>query len=162
MLLSVQSDPLSSKISLIKIDLKLKSKDTIHGNHNCFRRYRRPAWRCNSSQNWHGVIITSACPLIRHPLWPRKAETIIFKIILHSLPLWPYLPTIYQALLQYQNCLLNGLVGKTFYTQEELEGASSIIDVGSLIYYDKKMNYVYYGTALKFALHLRTGKLPQF
>ena len=33
--------------------------------------------------------------------WPRKVETIIYKIIHHSPPLWPYLPTIYQALLQY-------------------------------------------------------------
>ena len=52
--------------------------------------------------------------------------------------------------------------GKIFYIWEELEGASSIVNFGSLIYYDNKMNCVYYGTALKLALHLRIGKLPQF
>ena len=51
---------------------------------------------------------------------------------------------------------------KKFYTQEGLEGASSIIDVGGLIYYDKKMNCVYYGNAPKLALHLHTGKINQF
>ena len=51
---------------------------------------------------------------------------------------------------------------KNFYIQEGLEGASSIIDVGSLIYYDKKMKLVYYGTTLKLSLHLRTGQLFQF
>ena len=52
--------------------------------------------------------------------------------------------------------LFNYLVRKKFYIQEGLEGASSIIDVGGLIYYDKKMNCVYYGTALKLTLHLCT------
>ena len=64
--------------------------------------------------------------------------------------------------MQYQNFLFNDLVGKNLYIYEELEGESSIIDVGSLIYYDKKMNCVYYGTALKLSLNLRTGRLLRF
>ena len=48
------------------------------------------------------------------------------------------------------------------FIQEGLEGNSSIIEMGGLIYYDKKMNCVYYGTVLKLALHLRTGQLLQF
>ena len=75
MLPLVQSAPLSSKISLNNIDLKLKSKDTILGQPNySFSRYIKPSWRCNSSQNQHGLISTSSYPQIRHPLWPRKAE----------------------------------------------------------------------------------------
>ena len=48
------------------------------------------------------------------------------------------------------------------YIQEGLEGASSIIEVGSLIYYEKKMNCVHYGTATKLTLCLLTEKLLQF
>ena len=162
MITSVQNASSSSTISSINIDLKLKSKDTIRGHPHYLSRHRRLVWWCNSSQNWHGVIITSACTKIRHPLWPRKAETIICKIIHHSPPMRPYLHTIYQDLFQYQNVLFNDLVGKKFYIQEGSEGASSIIDVDGLIYCDKKMNYVYYGTTLKLALHLHTGKLLQF
>ena len=51
---------------------------------------------------------------------------------------------------------------KKIYIQKWFEGDSSIIDVGGLIYYDTKINCVYYGTALKLALRLCTGKLPQF
>ena len=54
--------------------------------------------------------------------------------------------------------LFNDLV-KTIYIQEGLDGDSSIIDVGSLIYCDKKINCVYYGTALKLSLHIHTGQL---
>ena len=50
--------------------------------------------------------------------------------------------------------MFNELSGKNFYTQEKSEGASSIINVGSLIYSNNKMNYVYYVTALKLVLHL--------
>ena len=102
MLPSVQIAPSSSTTSPINIDMKLKSKDTIQGHQNYSSRYRRLSWQCNSSQNWHGVTITCDFPKIRHPLWPRKVETIICKIIHHSLPLWPYLSTIYQDLLKYQ------------------------------------------------------------
>ena len=42
------------------------------------------------------------------------------------------------------------------------EEAPSIIDVDSLIYYDTKMNCVYYDIALKLSLQLRKGKLLQF
>ena len=58
--------------------------------------------------------------------------------------------------------MLNEPFRKNIYIQEGLEGASSIIDVGGLTYYDKKMNCVYYGTDLKLALHIRTGKILQF
>ena len=103
------------------------------------------------------VIITSACLKIRHTLWRRKSETIIYKIIHNSPPLGPYLPKIYQALLEYQKNLFTDLVGQNFYTQEVLYGASSSTNGGILIYYDNKMNSVYYGTTLKLVLHLHPG-----
>ena len=45
------------------------------------------------------------------------------------------------------------------YIQEGLDGDSSIIDVISLIYYNKIMNFVYYVTALKLSLCIRIGQL---
>ena len=46
---------------------------------------------------------------------------------------------------------------KKICIQGGIEGASPIINVVSFIYYDKKMNCVYYKTALKPILHLCTG-----
>ena len=43
-----------------------------------------------------------------------------------------------------------------------VRGVYSIINVDSLIYYDKKMNCVYYGTPLKLSLCLNAGQLIQF
>ena len=51
---------------------------------------------CTTPLNQHSVIITYFFPKIWHPLWPRKAETIILKVIHQSPPMWPYLPTNYQ------------------------------------------------------------------
>ena len=58
--------------------------------------------------------------------------------------------------------MCNDLVGKNLYIQERLDLFSSIIDVGSLIYCDKKLNCIYYGTDLKISLHLHTVQLIQF
>ena len=58
--------------------------------------------------------------------------------------------------------MFNDLAEKDFYIQEGLEGASLIINMGSLIYYDKNTNFVYYGTAIKIFLCLRKGQLLQF
>ena len=159
-LLSVQSTCSSSTISLINIYLKLKSKDTIWGHLNYLSRYIMPAWRCKSSQNWYGVIISSACPQIRYPLWSINVEIIICNIIYYSPPLRPYLPTIYQNFLQDQNCMFNELAEKTYTSR--IGQRSSIIDMYSIIYCDKIMNCVHYGTAMKLAIHLRTGQLLQF
>ena len=76
--------------------------------------------------------------------------------------MWPCLPTIYQYLLQYQNYLLNDLVGKNFFIQDGFYGVSSIINVVSLIYYDNKMNCVYCGNYMKLSLSLRKGQPLQF
>ena len=137
---SFQSSPSSSTISYININMNIKSKETIRGHSNySLSCYRSLTLWCNSSFNQHGVIITSSCPQIRNPLWPIKVETIVCNIIHHSPPLWPYLTIIYQTSLKYQNILFNKLVRKNFYIQEGLEGGSSIINVGCLVYYDNKI-----------------------
>ena len=160
MIPSLQSAPLSSTISLVNIVLKLKSKDTIRGHPNYSSNvYRSPNWHWNSYQNQHGAIITSDFPQIRNTLWPRKSDKILCSTIHRSPPLWPYLPKIYQALLKMSKIMSNYPFGKNFYIQELLEGVSSIINVGGLIYYDNRMNCVYYGTAFKLVLHLLTGRL---
>ena len=146
---SVQNSPSSSTISLINIDLKLKSKETIRGHPNYSSCYRRMSWRC-----------ISACPQIRYPLWSINVEIIICNIIYYSPPLRPYLPTIYQNFLQDQNCMFNELAEKTYTSR--IGQRSSIIDMYSIIYCDKIMNCVHYGTAMKLAIHLRTGQLLQF
>ena len=70
---SFQSYPLSSTTSLINIDLKIKSRDTIQGRpYYSLSCYRRPSWQYNYSQNQYGVRITSAWYQIKYPLWPRK------------------------------------------------------------------------------------------
>ena len=58
--------------------------------------------------------------------------------------------------------ILDQIMSPNTELKTEVKQISSIIDVGGLIYYDKKKNCVYYGTALKLALHLVTGKLLQF
>ena len=54
------------------------------------------------------------------------------------------------------------MINKKLYTQEGLYGGSSIINVGSFIDSDKRMNFVYYGTAMKIFLCLCIGQLLQF
>ena len=114
------------KFSLIIKNLinQHRCETQIKGHHpghpNCLCCYIILYWQCNSSQHLHGVVITSVFPKILHPLWTRKVGTIICNIICHSLTLWPYIPKIYQALLQYKKFLFNELVGKNFYIQEGL------------------------------------------
>ena len=125
---SLQSAPSSSTISTVNTGLKLKSKDTIRGHTNySLSCYRILAWQGNSSQNQHGVIISAAFPQILNPLWHVKVETIICKIVHHSLPLWPYLPTIYQALFRYQNFLCNELAEKHYTSSKGYRGPPQLL-----------------------------------
>ena len=162
MLPSVQSYPLSSTISLANIDLKLKSKNTIRGHPNySSSRYRRLTWCYNSSTStWSHKYL--CLPSNTTFLVTYTGGNIICDIIHHSPPVWPYLPTIYQALLQHHFFLCNNLVDKNFYIQEVLEGIYSIINVVILVYSEKKINYIYYGTTSKLVLFHHTGQLLQF
>ena len=101
------------------------------GHPNYFlSRYRRPAWRLNSYQNQHGVIITSAWPKIRHPLWPRKVETIILRSsITHHLCDHISLQSINHF------CNIKNFCAMTWLKKTSTFRRVSIIDVDSLIYF---------------------------
>ena len=89
--------------------------------------------------NKHGAILNSACPHIWHPLWPRKVEIIIWKIINYSLLLLPYLYTIYKTVLQCIFFLFNNLVKKMSASRRGWRGYPQLLTQSVLFIMIRKL-----------------------
>ena len=105
----------------------------LEGHPHYSNFYRRTALRCNSSQNWHGVIITLCLPSNLTSLVTYKGrKTIICMVVHHSPPsvaIHPY--NVSSLFCNIKNvCSMTWIEKKPLHLGGGYRGASSIIYVG--------------------------------